>query len=264
MTRRAKQERYFAGIPLRVWLDRRLTRRHIIVLGIIAAHDQFDANGQGCTASQRRIAELAGCYETHVSEMVRDLRDWEYITSELRGRQRVHRIVWKNAVDRCFWAPTRKTNTSHGREASEDDTYRTRDKHLQFGGSILTVFDQKIGTSDSVANDLGLRTESITESITYSAEADGSAVKSKNLNGVEDRTDCAKARNRDRTFVSIEEYLTACETTAVSGDPDHLLTFEHQRLAKIASDAALPAAMVNRARSLLTMPRPDFGNSPPC
>jgi hypothetical protein len=214
---RAKQERYFAGIPLRVWLDRRLTRRHLIVLGIIAAHDQFNANGQGCTASQRRIAELAGYYETHVSAAIGDLRDWGYLTSELRGRgrQRVHRIVWQNEVDKCFWAPTKRTGRevfgaaqlpAHGKlEAANlpptvSSTYRNEEVQL-------TDSREKIGTSDSGDNDLDRVTYVLTESLTYSAEAGGFAAKSKNLNGVEDRTDCAKARNRDRTFVSIENTL---------------------------------------------------------
>src|SRR5262245_26249184 len=99
-----------------------------------------------------------------------DLRDWEYITSEQRGRQRVHRIVWKNEVDKCFWAPTKRNDSSHGREPSDDDSSRLREGQFPFCGGIVPVSREKIGTSDSSDNDLGRRTYVLTEYLTYKKE----------------------------------------------------------------------------------------------
>jgi hypothetical protein len=241
---RTKQERYFAGIPLRVWLDRRLTRRHIVVLGIIAA--QFGANGQGCTAKQRRLAELAGYSETHFSEAVRDLRDWGYITSEFRerGRQRVHRIVWNNEVDKCFWQSVGKENpTSRPREVKAAQL-PTSGKSTSHQREVqLPVLGDKIGPSDSDDNDLGRVTYVLTESKQIKED----------LNGNQDQTDCAEARNRRRGFsvVEAESYLAQCDAIAAEGDPDQQLKFERVAIEQVADDACLPEALTDRARSLL-------------
>lgn len=221
------------------------------MLGIIAAHDQLTANGQGCTASQRRLGKLAGCSESHVSDMVRDLRDWHYVASELRGRQRVHRVVWKNEVDRCFWvrdaSPTGEGSDNAASDRGEvlgGNTSHRREQHFPQVGTILPKVDEKIGTSDSSDEDL--------RGVTYVLTED-KHIREKGSDLKVNEIDCAEARSRRNGFSvsEAESYLTDCEAMAASGDPHKHLPFERQQLALIADDACLPEAVADRARSLL-------------
>jgi hypothetical protein len=92
----------FGAIPFRALRDKRLVGVPIVVLGIIAAHDRFGRNGQGCTASQGRLAELAGCRRETINAAITLLDQLEYIVCGLNaktGRRQSYSVVYNNADD---------------------------------------------------------------------------------------------------------------------------------------------------------------------
>jgi hypothetical protein len=95
----AKKHEVCGGIiPFRCFGDRRLTRLHFRVLGVIATHDRLSIikGGQGCWAGQKRIDEAVGTGKSHVSEATSDLTDWGYLTAEKGGGEarKVYRVIY--------------------------------------------------------------------------------------------------------------------------------------------------------------------------
>lgn len=72
----------YGAIPFRALRDPRLSRLALCLLGIIAAHDRFGRNGQGCWAGVARLAQLVGCSRGAAHAALVDLADDEnpYIT----------------------------------------------------------------------------------------------------------------------------------------------------------------------------------------
>jgi biotin operon repressor len=115
----------FAPIPLRAVLDQRLTGHHFRVLALVAAHDRLGKNGNGCWASQDRLAALLGCGKSRISKGLSDLRDYGYIASELNPQKRwyrVHRVIYSSDDER-FWTSksVAKENNSFTKSVSMED-----------------------------------------------------------------------------------------------------------------------------------------------
>lgn len=232
---RPDKRQRFAALPLRALRDQRLGARHIRVLGIIAAHDQLNRNGSGCWASQRRLANLAGCGETRLSHTLSELRDFGYITSAIHAtkrRLRIHRVVHDDERDKNWDHDTCPT----GQASKPADTCPTR-QWLPKSSAILAQNEEKIGASESNSSDLGSRTY-VLEHIKIDT-------------GATDGTDCAEARIRSVPVPEAERYLTECEALAASSDRDNL-KFERSRIAQLADDACLPEQVTERAGKLLS------------
>jgi len=90
---KTREKRCFAALPARALADPNLERRHLRILGWIALHDRFGANNQGCWASNKRLAELAGCNYSVLSSTIGDLDRWGYVRRKPNPRDRRQNII---------------------------------------------------------------------------------------------------------------------------------------------------------------------------
>lgn len=82
------ENRDFKGvwIPRVIWLDKRL---NMLEKGILTEIDSLD-NDNGCTASNKYLADFCQCSETKVSTAIKKLIDLEYIYQKsFDGRIRI-------------------------------------------------------------------------------------------------------------------------------------------------------------------------------
>lgn len=87
----------FGALPVRAFGDRRLTASHFRLLGVIAYHDRFSANGIGCYVRHSKLAAEAVVDYTNVTKLAADLAGWGYIKVErnsLNRRLRVYRLIY--------------------------------------------------------------------------------------------------------------------------------------------------------------------------
>jgi hypothetical protein len=92
----------YGAIPFRALRDRELAGVPLALLGIIAAHDRFGRNGQGCWASHKRLAELVGCRREAVTLALGILLERGYVSmavDEQDARRRVYSVVYDNEAD---------------------------------------------------------------------------------------------------------------------------------------------------------------------
>ncbi len=92
----------YGAIPFRAFRDKHLAGVPLALLGVIAAHDRFGRNGQGCTANQSRLAELIGCRREAINAAVGVLDALGYITcglDEKTGRRRSYSVRYDNKAD---------------------------------------------------------------------------------------------------------------------------------------------------------------------
>jgi hypothetical protein len=98
----------FNGAPARAVHDASLTPVDHRVLGAIALHDRFNNNGQGCWASNARLAEVAGCHPNSVPRSITRLIEKGYVRdlAAIPGRPRTRRrqlVVIYTEEDRRFF-----------------------------------------------------------------------------------------------------------------------------------------------------------------
>ena len=90
----------FAPIPPRAIGDKRLTGSHFRVLAAIAMHDRLSMSrkaGQGCWASNKRLAELTNLNYSNLSTALIQLGEWGYLNREphpLNKRTRIYRVIY--------------------------------------------------------------------------------------------------------------------------------------------------------------------------
>ena len=218
----------FAAIPLRALLDQRLTGHHLRLLGTVAAHDRLGKNGNGCWASQDRLAALLGCSKSTLSKRLSALRDYGYITSEHNPQKRwfrVHRVIY-NADDERFW----DTKSVSAREAT--DYPHSPNQFPNRAKSVSTV-TKLSNENNELENVTIVRT-----------------IESKKKETVLDGRDCAEARSRPMIDPDhVEDYLTTCEAMAAAAAPT--LIIERDIIAEIADDPCLPETLNERAAKLL-------------
>lgn len=95
----------YAPYPLRALRDQRLTGLHLRVLGVIAAHDRLNKNGQGCRAGNKRLAELSGCHLKSLSPAIKALAELGYIeadTNPLNRRSRIYTVIYTDEDAESF------------------------------------------------------------------------------------------------------------------------------------------------------------------
>ncbi len=100
----------FAAVPFRALGDARLTRTELAILGVIAAHDRFQANGRGCDAGRPRIAHLANCDMGTMSRAITQLELLGYVKVYAHpgdGRKRIYCVIY---ADKDFEMLSGKTN----------------------------------------------------------------------------------------------------------------------------------------------------------
>jgi hypothetical protein len=103
-----KKVERFGAIPFRAFGDRRIHGLPLAILGVIAAHDCFGKNGQGCTASHRRLADLASCRREAVTHALGLLEEYGYVQAEVHprdGRKRTYKVIY-NDQDRIAFRPS--------------------------------------------------------------------------------------------------------------------------------------------------------------
>ncbi|MEM8540549.1 MAG: helix-turn-helix domain-containing protein [Pseudomonadota bacterium] len=132
-----KIKHIFAPVPARAVTDERLSALDLRVLIAIAGHDRFTANGLGCTASQKRLAQLTGCHSKSLPRTIARLQEFEYISVLPMGRSRRIKVIYAPA-DALIW--NQKTDvkgngtvTVHG-ELKSNDT-------IPIGNGVATVLD---------------------------------------------------------------------------------------------------------------------------
>ena len=89
-------------IPTRAFADKELRGEDFRVLGIIAAHDRFGANGTGCYASQATLCCRIGIDTTAFSRSVHRLEERGYLTASahpLNKRLRAYSVVYTEDDD---------------------------------------------------------------------------------------------------------------------------------------------------------------------
>lgn len=69
----------FSPIPQRALCDDRLTLLDLRVLGAIASHDRFNANGQACWASNERLAAVLKCHPNSLTRVITRLIKFGYV-----------------------------------------------------------------------------------------------------------------------------------------------------------------------------------------
>lgn len=90
----------YAPLPARAIGDKRLSGLHLRVLAAIALHDRLSGargQGQGCWASNKRLAEVASCNYSNLSTACTDLSRFGYLersTHPLNKRLRIYRVVY--------------------------------------------------------------------------------------------------------------------------------------------------------------------------
>lgn len=92
----------FAPVPARVVTDDRLSSLDLRVLIAVAGHDRFTANGLGCTASQKRLAQLCGCHTKSLPRSISRLESFGYISVLPMGRSR-RILVQYTSDDALIW-----------------------------------------------------------------------------------------------------------------------------------------------------------------
>lgn len=106
----------FAAFPVRMIGDQRCTTIHFRVTGALAIHDRLSGHrqsgkqGQGCWASHKTLAQVAGVHITNLSTALGELHKWGYITAErhpMNKRTRIYRIIYETLPeDQVSPAPT--------------------------------------------------------------------------------------------------------------------------------------------------------------
>jgi DNA-binding MarR family transcriptional regulator len=227
----------FAAIPLRALLDQRLTGHHLRLLGTVAAHDRLGKNGNGCWASQDRLAALLGCSKSTLSKRLSALRDYGYITSEHNPQKRwfrVHRVIY-NADDQRFWdtkSVSAREATDYPKSVSAREETNSPNQFPNRAKSVSTVTKLSNENND-------LKNVTIVRTI-----------ESKKKETVLDGRDCAEARSRPMIDPDhVEDYLTTCEAMAAAAAPT--LIIERDIIAEIADDPCLPETLNERAAKLL-------------
>ncbi len=105
----------FGPIPFRAFGDDRLHKSHYRLLGVIAAHDRFNSNGQGCRAGNARLAKLSNANYTALSRAIRQLADWGYIqgsVNPLNRRSRTYVVIYSDEDLETFRADAATRGTS--------------------------------------------------------------------------------------------------------------------------------------------------------
>jgi hypothetical protein len=176
------------------------------VLVAIASFDRIGKNGQGCWASQNKIAEIVDCSKAHLSNILSDLRDCGYITSKLNPdhrRLRVHRVVYTERdfdfVETPKTGPSRRNKIVHpGVNHSESIVHQQNtDSSL---GDELSVHSSK--KNDSKNNDL--QNATIVKTITKTIEDRDSL----SWRG----RDCAEAHSKSLPLADAEKYPPTANT----------------------------------------------------
>lgn len=106
----------YAPYPLRALRDQRLTGLHLRVLGVIAAHDRLNKNGQGCRAGNKRLAELSGCHLKSLSPALKALAELGYIeanTNPLNRRSRIYTVIYTDEDAESFGFKKRSGTEQH-------------------------------------------------------------------------------------------------------------------------------------------------------
>lgn len=89
--KRKCEERY-APVPTRAVTDSRLTATELRTLAVIAAHDQFQRNGQGCYASHTRLVEILNVHMTTLVKAIIRLIELGYVRGNKREGDRRFRV----------------------------------------------------------------------------------------------------------------------------------------------------------------------------
>ncbi|RVC80212.1 helix-turn-helix domain-containing protein [Mesorhizobium sp. M4A.F.Ca.ET.022.05.2.1] len=87
----------YSPVPARVMGAENLTSLDLRVLMAIGYHDRLGANGTGCFASPKRLAQLVGAHTNSVSRSITTLNGFGYISvkpNPMDGRQRIYKVIY--------------------------------------------------------------------------------------------------------------------------------------------------------------------------
>jgi hypothetical protein len=106
----AGEKQLFSPMPLRAMAED-LSGLELRVLMCVAAHDRLSlatGKGQGCRASNIRMAEMIGCNFSRLCSTLTGLRDRGYLRQEKLGRHTVYRVIYTEADRLLFSNITRR------------------------------------------------------------------------------------------------------------------------------------------------------------
>lgn len=109
----------YSAMPFRCFGDLRLTRADLAVLGVIAAHDRFQANGRGCDVKRDRLAYLADIDLATMSRSVRKLTEHGYIVGTPHhkdGRRNIYCVLYTDEDHEDFKSKTNPTDPERVRK----------------------------------------------------------------------------------------------------------------------------------------------------
>jgi hypothetical protein len=230
-----KQNAAFGPIPVRASMDMRLGNWHWRVLCIVCFHDRLGYNGQGCSIGRKRMAKLAVCSETHVSDAVSDLERWGYLMAsrdDFDERKRVYRVIY-NDQDWASMGITPKNRSTPVDLSERNRSTETADRSTEPPRKVH-------GENAKSLTDNG---GSVPNILRYKDIEEGSG----SVEGI-GKIYCAEARQPRRvkwTVESAEAYLSDVQSL-----PADELKWERAVLSEIAEDMALPDSVRDRAASL--------------
>lgn len=139
-TKPKTQKEQFAPVPSRAQTDKRLTGAHHRLLQTIAYHDRFGYNGQGCSASHRRIAAITDMHFSTVTKGIAELVVLGYVRSEKSGRdgrERIYHVIYNDDDAAVF-----QTSHNHKIMASSQN-YVANSKKIDGQGGLLSIENSK-------------------------------------------------------------------------------------------------------------------------
>jgi hypothetical protein len=230
----------FVAVPVRALNDERLAARHWRVLMAIAYHDRLGKNGQGCWATNQRLAELTGLSYNRVAEALSDLRAWGYITSEINPdnrNYRIHRVIYDDPT------PT-QSGSGPGALSRGAITPTQAAKGLAQPLPKTTPNPYPPHCGKSLKPGAGIAPKHMLLSIID---------RYKDLSGRE--ADCAEAQTSEEGREAKEAitYLANAESLLKSPSERSILRYEITKLTAMADDPGLPEHICERARQLLTV-----------
>lgn len=104
---------FFAALPGRVTLDKRLNGLHFRILATVAGHDRMGRNGQCCWLGRDKLAIRVSCNPANLSTAVAELTAWGYleaVQSQEDKRRKGLRIVYSMEEDRAGIGASRREN----------------------------------------------------------------------------------------------------------------------------------------------------------
>ena len=117
------------------------------MLGIIAMHDRFTNNGQGCTVGTRAIATKLDTYQPNVTKLVQRLVDFGYVVRHqhpTHSQMYMHCIVYNEVSDKGVLTSRPDSRTTIGRDLEPIVARLLDEAETDSQGTINKILTSKV------------------------------------------------------------------------------------------------------------------------